>query len=70
MTSKGVMRNEVTTAPVTAATAFLDRETGLRGGRESDPCAEVDEEACSRLVEAMDGYASGSMLSVGLLRKA
>jgi hypothetical protein len=53
----------VVTAPVTAATAFLVRETGLRGA----PCPKLERRlpigGRSTEVDAMVGYASGSVRS-------
>lgn len=60
ITSKGVIRNDVVTAPVTAATAFLLRETGLR----ASPCPKLARRLldCGRSSEvaSMVGKASAS----------
>lgn len=60
------MRNDVVTAPVTAATAFLLRETGLRGA----PWPKLDLllPICGRSSEVIDieGKASGSSISARL----
>lgn len=66
ITSKGVMRNEVVTAPVTAATAFLLRETGFRGA--PWPKLERRLAGCGRSSEVidMDGKASRSSTSARL----
>lgn len=63
ITSKGVMRKEVNTAPVTAATAFLVRVTGRR----ASPCPSLDDlrdmDGRSSDVTAIEGNASGSVMS-------
>lgn len=60
------MRKEVVTAPVTAATAFLLRETGLRGA----PWPKLDllrpSWGRSSDVTDIEGYASGSSILNGL----
>lgn len=60
------MRNEVVTAPVTAATAFLLRETGLRGAPWPKLERLLPNSGRSSEVAAMDGNASGSLLPSSL----
>ena len=51
------------TAPVTAATAFLLRDTGLRGAPWPKLERRLPIPGCSREVAAIEGNASGSFMS-------